>query len=121
MSDAFEHASPSELAALLHLEQRALGAITPADLGFIAVNETLSLVPFRQAAFFTCLPGNRLTLTTASGLVSVAEDSPFAVWLGRFAASLEATAESASRRRRDGIPGSVASRRLSGARCRGLG
>lgn len=87
MSDALEHASPDALATLLHLEQRALGAITPADLGFIAVNETLSLVPFRQAAFFTCLPGNRLTLTTASGLASVAEDSPFAVWLGRFAVS----------------------------------
>ena len=93
MSDAFEHASTAELATLLHLEQRALGAVTPADLGFIAVNETLSLVPFRQAAFFTGSPGNRLAFTTASGLVSVAEDSPFAVWLGRFAASLATASE----------------------------
>jgi hypothetical protein len=88
MSDALEQASPAVLGTLLHLQQRALGAVTPADLGFILVNETLSLVPFRQAAFFTVSPGGKPKLTTASGLVSVAEDSPFAVWLGRFASSL---------------------------------
>jgi hypothetical protein len=88
MSDALQEADPAALATLLHLQQRALGALTSADLGFIMVNETLSLVSFRQAAFFTCSPGSKLTLTTASGLISVAEDSPFAVWLGRFASSL---------------------------------
>lgn len=94
MSDVFEQANASELATLLHLEQRALGALTPDDLGFIVVNETLSLVPFRQAAFFASSM-KKLTLTTASGLASVAEDSPFAVWLGRFAASLPASPASA--------------------------
>ena len=91
MSDALEHASPAALATLLHLEQRSLAALTPADLGFIAVNETLSLAPFRQAAFFISNSSSKLALTTASGLVSVAEDSPFAVWLGRFSASLGAS------------------------------
>ncbi len=96
MSDPSEQVSPTVLAALLHLQQRALGASTRADLGFILVNETLSLVPFRQAAFFTLSPGGKLTLTTASGLVSVADDSPFAVWLGRFASSLLSQSSAAS-------------------------
>ena len=88
MSDALQQASPVALTTLLHLQQRAQGALTPAELGFIMVNETLSLVPFRQAAFFTLSPSGKPILTTASGLASVAEDSPFAVWLGRFASSL---------------------------------
>lgn len=90
MSDELEPASPEALSALLHVQQRALCAATSADLGFTAVNETLALVNYRQAVFFTCAPGGKLKLATASGLVSVAEDSPFAVWLGRFAASLPA-------------------------------
>lgn len=96
MSDAIQQASPAVLATLLHLQHRALGAVTSADLGFTMVNETLSLVPFRQAAFFTVSPGGKLTLATASGLVSVAEDSPFAVWLGRFALSLPTSSSPAN-------------------------
>lgn len=87
-------ANGNDMAALLHLEQRALNAKNAGDLGFIVVNETLSLVPFRQAAFFVSAM-KKLTLTTASGLASVAEDSPFAVWLGRFAASVPAPPASA--------------------------
>ena len=96
MSDAIQQASPAVLSTLLHLQQRALGAVASADLGFTMVNETLSLVPFRQAAFFTVSPGGKLTLATASGLVSVAEDSPFAVWLGRFALSLPTSSSPAN-------------------------
>ncbi|AEG93379.1 efflux RND transporter periplasmic adaptor subunit [Ramlibacter tataouinensis] len=84
MDDALEQAAPAVLAALLHLEQRALEAATPQALGFTMVNETLRLVAFRQAALFTSGAGGRLKLTTASGLASVAEDSPFAVWLASF-------------------------------------
>lgn len=75
-------------ASTLYLTQRAFEAPTVDTLGFTAVNETLALVHYRQAAFFT-RPVNglhgRLKLTTASGLVSVAEDSPYAIWLSRFA------------------------------------
>ena len=78
-------------AATLYLTQRAFEAPTMAALGFTAVNETLSLAHYRQAALFT-RPDNalhgRLKLTTASGLVSVAEDSPYAIWLSRFAQHL---------------------------------
>lgn len=90
MSNQLETAGTAALAALLHLEQRALAAATPAALGFTVVNETLTLVNYRQAAFFTCQPNGKPKLSTASGLVSVAEDSPYAVWLSRFAQSFPA-------------------------------
>lgn len=77
-------AEGGQLTTLLHLEQRALAAVTPAALGFSVVNETLALVAYRQAAFFVTTANGKRRLTTASGLVSVAEDSPYAVWLGRF-------------------------------------
>lgn len=72
---------------MLHLEQRALEADSTSALGFTVVNEALALVSYRQAAFFTRTLSGKLKLTTASGLVSVAEDSPYAIWLSRFAQS----------------------------------
>lgn len=77
--------APQALAALLHLEQHALAAPTLAALGFVVANETLSLVEYRQAAVFSLGTNGKYRLMTASGLVSVAEDSPFAVWLNCFA------------------------------------
>ena len=88
MSVDLDTAGLQALSALLHLEQSAMMAPTAAALGFTIVNEALALVPYRQAAFFTCPPNGKLKLTTASGLVSVAEDSPYAVWLTRFAQTL---------------------------------
>lgn len=78
MSDA------SDLGVLLQIEARALEAETVAALRFTIVNETHALTPYRQAAMFE-LEGDSLRLVAASGLVSVANDSPFAVWLSRFA------------------------------------
>lgn len=73
------------LAALLHVEQRAFAATSLATLGFTITNEAVALAAYRQAAFFSCKPSGKLTLHTASGLVAVAEDSPYAIWLSRFA------------------------------------
>lgn len=67
-----------------------MAAASPMALGFTVVNEALALVPYRQAAFFTRAPSGKLKLTNASGLVSVAEDSPYAVWLARFAQAIPA-------------------------------
>jgi hypothetical protein len=73
------------LIGVLELAQRAQSATSLAALGFTMVNETLSLVAFRQAAFFRVAGSGHPLLQTASGLASVAADSPFAVWLNRFA------------------------------------
>lgn len=74
----------SDLGVLLQIEARALEAQALPALRFTIVNETHALTPYRQAAMFE-LEGDRLVLTAASGLVSVANESPFAVWLSRFA------------------------------------
>ena len=74
----------SDLGILLQLESSALDAASLTALRFTIVNETHALKPYRQAAMFE-LDGERFRLTAASGLVSVSNDSPFAVWLTQFA------------------------------------
>ncbi len=81
-------ASPA-LGDLLHLERRAYAATTAAELGFTIVNETNMLAPYRQAALFSVAASGGLSLSHASGLVSVAEDTPFAVWLTQLANTIE--------------------------------
>ncbi|MEZ5703971.1 MAG: biotin/lipoyl-binding protein [Burkholderiaceae bacterium] len=73
-----------DLSVLLQIEGRAMEASTLAALRFTIVNETHALTPYRQAALFEP-DGGKLHLVAASGLVSVANDSPFAVWLTQFA------------------------------------
>lgn len=84
MDNVNEAPKQPALDALLSLDLRSVKAINPADLSFIIVNETITLVPYRQAAFFTVSAIGERKLTTASGLVSVAEDSPYAIWLSGF-------------------------------------
>jgi hypothetical protein len=74
----------SDLGVLLQIEARALEAPTLAALRFTIVNETHALTPFRQAVLFEP-DGTKLRMLAASGLVSVANDSPFAVWMTQFA------------------------------------
>lgn len=69
----------------IHLTARAMSAAKPADLQFIIANETIQLAQYRQAAFFESAQNKKPILTTASGLVSLAENSPYSVWLNRFA------------------------------------
>lgn len=77
----------ADLDILLQIESRALTAADTPGLRFTIVNETHALTPYRQAALFEW-SGERLKLVAASGLVSVAEDSPFAVWMAQFARRL---------------------------------
>ena len=79
------------LSALLHIEKRLLNARSPDELGFIIANETLALVSYRQAVIFRMQPSGRYRLTTASGLVSVSEDSPFVVWIHHFVTTFSLT------------------------------
>ena len=78
-------AESADLVALLYIEQRALSITTPGALRFTITNETLALAAYRQSAFFVTTGTAKHRLTTASGLVNVAEDSPYSVWLSRFA------------------------------------
>ena len=87
--DALAHET-QVLEALLHLEQRAFAAATVQVLGFTIANETVALAPYRQAAFFILSARGKLVLETASGLASIATESPYVIWLTRFAASFPA-------------------------------
>ena len=80
-----QSAAVSKEHAFIHLAARAMSAAKPADLQFIIVNETIQLAQYRQAAFFENTLNKKPILSTASGLVSVAENSPYSVWLNRFA------------------------------------
>lgn len=82
---AITRASVPALGDLLHLEKRAFSALTAQALGFTIVNETSVLSPYRQAAFFTVNAMGKLALSNASGLVSVSEDTPYAVWITQLA------------------------------------
>ncbi|MEE8327728.1 MAG: biotin/lipoyl-binding protein [Nitrosomonadaceae bacterium] len=84
MSDINEATEKSQFDAVHDLALRSVKSVSPADLAFIIVNETITLAPYRQAAFFTVTPIGTFELATASGLVSVAEDSPYAIWLSGF-------------------------------------
>lgn len=77
----------ADLDILLQIESRAMTAADQAALRFTIVNETHALANYRQAALFEWT-AERLKLVAASGLVSVAEDSPFAVWVSAFARRL---------------------------------
>jgi hypothetical protein len=77
------------LETLVQLERRALACATPAAIGFTIVNETSALARYRQAVLFECRESSTsLSLTHASGLVSVSADTPFAVWLSQLAAEI---------------------------------
>lgn len=68
------------LGTLLHLGKRARKAQTPEDLGFILVNETFHLVPYRQAAL--CL--HEGGVSTLSGVVTLQKTAPYVQWLERW-------------------------------------
>lgn len=85
------------LTALLDLEQRAREAATVEELGFLAVNETHALVPYRQAALWLG-EGRSGHLAALSGLAIPDRNAPFAVWL-RHLARMLATSPDAQRPR----------------------
>ena len=68
------------IAALVHLERRARAADNIAELGFVMVNETLGLMPYRQAVLLGRTLGGRETLAV-SGAAEPARDAPFTVWI----------------------------------------
>ncbi|NIE73216.1 HlyD family efflux transporter periplasmic adaptor subunit [Pantoea sp. Ap-967] len=66
------------LAALLQLERQARAADSAAALGFVMVNETRHLLPYRQAMLWDA---RSQRLACLSGLATVEPDAPFNHWL----------------------------------------
>lgn len=71
------------LAQLVALERRARAAQTPAELGWLMVNETSELTPYRQAAFWRADNGQ---IQALSGLATPDRHAPFVVWLAAWMA-----------------------------------
>ncbi len=65
------------LAALLDLSRRARQAASARELGFLLVNDSHGLTPYRQAALWLADGG----VYTLSGLVQVEANAPYALWL----------------------------------------
>lgn len=79
----------SALAVLWQLSARAREAPSEQTLGFVVVNETLSLVPYRQAAWWRApapVPG---ALAAVSGLPQSDPGAPYVQWLGEVCRALE--------------------------------
>lgn len=65
------------LGTLLHLGRRARHAGSAAELGFIVVNETHALIPYRQAVLWLADRG----VAALSGVVSAEANAPYVQWL----------------------------------------
>ncbi|NIF52054.1 HlyD family efflux transporter periplasmic adaptor subunit [Burkholderia sp. Ax-1724] len=82
-----------QLALLWQLAARARAAHSEAALGFTIVNETLSLVPYRQSAWWRgSAPG---TVAAVSGLPQSDPNAPYVQWLNALCKALARGAPSA--------------------------
>lgn len=86
MNAAAEHAvvTAQALASVLDLARRARHAGDVRELGFMLVNETHALTPYRQAALWVAGEG----LYTLSGVVQIEANAPYAHWLERLCACI---------------------------------
>ncbi len=73
---------PDRLAALWALLRRVREAGSDRELAFLLVNDTLSVAPYRQAAF--CLAGEGVY--ALSGVVQIEANAPYVQWLEQVAA-----------------------------------
>ena len=94
MSEASAHVSGAvqSLATLLDLSRRARLAASVHELGFLLVNDTHALAPYRQSAFWLVEEG----VHTLSGLVQIEANAPYALWLARVCRYLATHGEGAS-------------------------
>jgi len=67
------------LLRLLGLARRARAAATAAELGFLAVNDSHALYPYRQAGLWFADGG----IAALSGVVEPEANAPYAQWLGQ--------------------------------------
>ncbi len=71
------------LALLLQLQRKARGSEDLAALGFTIVNETRSLLNYRQAALWVASPFSKIV--ALSGVAQFEAHAPYVVWLRRLA------------------------------------
>jgi hypothetical protein len=91
------------LSTLVQLEQSARQAETEAALGFVMTNETLRLVPYRQAFFWTFSPGGKLRIRSVSGTDQPAADAPLILHLTAILSKLQRSAHTENGRKTVGI------------------
>lgn len=72
------------LLTLLELAQRARAAGSADELAFLAVNDSRSLAPYRQAALWFGAGG----IHTLSGVVAVESNAPYAQWINQLCRAL---------------------------------
>lgn len=82
------------LTGLLDLQHRFRAAATVEELGFLLVNDTAAVAPYRQAALWLDT-GRGGRIAALSGLATVDANAPFLLWLRAAAAGWAARAEAA--------------------------
>src|SRR4051812_36037138 len=99
--DAMKPVAPSSLDAqlfglgtLVQLLKRARRAATAEELGFVMVNETHALLPYRQAALWQRNAPGTGKVVAVSGAAVVERNAPFMLWLNPAFAKLDEGAES---------------------------
>src|SRR6185437_330197 len=84
-----------DLGTLVQLIKRVRHAATVQELGFIIVNETHSLLPYRQAVLWRADATGSGSIAAISGTPIVERNAPFTLWLtralGQFAKIADAT------------------------------
>lgn len=81
------------VSALFQLQGRSWTASTPGELAFIAVNETHTLAPYRQAILWIQDKG----IVAVSGVAVPEKDAPFIQWIRRLSTKLAAEEKEGAR------------------------
>jgi hypothetical protein len=103
------HIEAGDLALLWQLAARAREAASEETLGFTIVNETLSLVPYRQAAWWRAPAHAPGAVAAVSGLPQSDPGAPYVQWLGElFRAVVRQTARGGEPEPAQDAPGGAA-------------
>src|SRR5438552_5483680 len=89
------------LGTLVQLLKRARRAGTVEELGFVVVNETHALLPYRQAALWQRHARGAGKIVAVSGAAVVVRNAPFMLWLNPLFEKLDDGAEPGGIRRID--------------------
>ncbi|MBF0294572.1 MAG: HlyD family efflux transporter periplasmic adaptor subunit [Magnetococcales bacterium] len=89
----------SILGALLNLQQRIASSATLEEFHYSLVNETVYLVPFRQAILWRADPSGRVE--ALSGVPLPDRETPFVRWVGQVCAPFQTVANPVSVRQED--------------------